>query len=292
MEDDQNKNIVSLVIPTYNRKHTLIKVIDSYLCQGNLKELIFVNDGSTDDTYEYLKSLRASVSNPVIKIENHPKNLGLPRARNTGISIASGDFIMMGEDDVILREDYVSTLVNCLLDSEADIIAGRILYSKNGETLDETIERCNKYKSKIINYWAMSVMHSMPFSEHIELPFFHSIGLGKAEFYKKVLYSPEFVAREETDFYIRAGKEGAKLILCPHTMCFHLPQDKGKGGGWSRGVLKYQNIAIRNNNMLVDRHYDYMKKWGMKGNKITFKLIHLINRARILYKYFRYSTKL
>lgn len=285
--------IVSLIIPTYNRKHTLMKVIDSYLCQRNLKEIIFVVGGSTDGTFEYLKSLEVKIKPyPILKIERqHHRNFGLPNARNIGIKVATGEYIMMGEDDVILKENYVSTLLNCLQETGADIIAGRILYSKNGETLDETIERCNKYKSKIINYWAMSIMHSVPFSEHVELPFFHSIGLGKAEIYKKVLYNPDFVAREETDFYIRAGKTGAKLILCPHTMCFHLPQDKGKGGVWRVGIFRYQRIAIKNNNMLIDRHYEFMKEWGMKGNKFTFKFIHFLNRLRILYKYYRYSAK-
>lgn len=61
--------------------------------------------------------------------------------------------------------------------------------------------------------------------------------------------------------------------------------------GWSVRVFKYQRSAIKNNNMLVNRHYEYMKKWGMKGNKCTFKLIHFLNRLRILYKYYRFSTR-
>lgn len=282
---------VSIVIPTYNRRHTLVKVIDSYLCQKYVKELIFVNDGSTDNTYEYLKTLQSKTAYPVIRIEKHSKNLGLPRARNTGINVATGNYIMMGEDDVVLKEDYVSTLLKCMEETGADIIAGRILYSRNSETFEETVDRCNKYERGVINYWAMSVLHSVPIHGHREVPFFHSIGLGKAEIYKRVLYNPDFIAREETDFYARAGKAGAKLILCPHAMCFHLPQDKGKGGGWSVGAWRYQWVAIKNNNMLIDRHYEYMKKWGMKGNKFTFKLIHFLNRLRILYKYYRFSTK-
>ena len=282
---------VSIVIPTYNRRHTLVKVIDSYLCQKYVKEIIFVNDGSTDDTGEYLKGLQNEISNPVIRVETHSQKLGAPRARNTGIKVASGDFIMIGEDDVILSEDYVFTLLKCLDETGADIITGRILYNQDGETFDDTINRCNTYKRNVINYWAMSVLHSIPFPRHMEAPFSHALGLGKAKIYKKILFSPDFIAREETDFYIRAGKAGAKLVLCPHTMCFHLPQDKNKGGGWSIGAYKYQYIATRNNNMLINRHYDYMKKWGMKGNKFTFKLIHLLNRARILYKYYRLSAK-
>jgi len=198
----------------------------------------------------------------------------------------------MGEDDVILKEDYISTLLECMEETGADIIAGRILYSNKNEIIEETIRRCNNSRRKLINYWVISVLNSVPMAEHVQVPFFHALGLGRAEVFKKILYNPDYHAREESDFYIRAGKEGAKLILCPHTMCFHLPQDRGKGGGWSVGVFKFQYLAIKGNNMLVNQHYAFLKKWGMKGNKLTFKFLHLLNRIRIVYLYLRFSTRL
>ena len=135
---------VSIIIPTYNRKHTLVKVIDSYLYQGNVKEIIFVNDGSTDGTYEHLKRFQTSIkTSPIIKIEGHPIRLGASQARNTGINVATGDYIMIGEDDVVLKEDYISTLLKCIKWTGAGIIAGRILYSKEGESFDETVDRCS-----------------------------------------------------------------------------------------------------------------------------------------------------
>ena len=123
------------------------------------------------------------------------------------------------------------------------------------------------------------------------MPFLHAISLAKASVCKQIRFDPAFFAREETDFYLRAVTAGYQVVYCPHTTCIHLARDTGGGGGWRVGLLNYQLLATRNNNMLVDRHYDVLKKWGMKGSRATFKFLHLINRIRIVYLYFRHSTK-
>ena len=281
---------VSILIPTYNRINTFIKVINSYLRQKNLHELIFVDDGSDDGTYEYLQE--EAKFHPVIKFQRHRENHGVSVARNNGIDLATGTYILFGEDDLYLPDDYVSTLVDCMDQSKADIIAGRIVYNRVGETFQETINRCNQYKGPLVNYWLMSGFYLKNVPDHQEMPFLHAISLVKSAVCKKIKFDTSFFAREETDFYLRAIKEGFRVVFCPHTICVHLPRDMGKeGGGWRVGVLKYQYLATKNNNMLVDRHYDILKQWGMKGNKMTFKLLHLLNRIRIVYLYFRFSIK-
>src|SRR3990172_4757622 len=97
---------VSIVIPTYNRLHTLKKGIHSYLGQKYLHELIFVDDGSDDGTYEYLQEKARFY--PFIRIHCHEKNLGVSTSRNDGIEMATGEYILFGEDDLSLSDDYVS----------------------------------------------------------------------------------------------------------------------------------------------------------------------------------------
>jgi len=280
---------VSIIIPTYNRIQTLRKVIDSYLAQACLHELIFVIDGSDDGTREYLEGLARL--NPVIRIASHGRNLGVSVSRNDGIELATGDCILFGEDDLRLGKDYTSTLLACMERSGADIIGGRIVYNRVGETDEETLQRCNGYDRPLINYWIMSGYYAKRLPGDVEMPFLHAIALVKADVCKRIRFDPAFFAREETDFYLRAVTAGYRVVFCPHTTCIHLPRDTGRGGGWRVGVLNYQLLATKNNNMLVDRHYKVLKNWGMKGNRATFKLLHLINRIRIVYLYFRYSTQ-
>lgn len=280
---------VSIVIPTHNRENTLRLVINSYLQQKNLKEIIFIDDGSTDSTYQYLEEITGLY--PIIRTVRNKSSIGVSLSRNKGIDEASGEYILFGEDDLYLSDDYVPTLLKCMNNTNADIIAGRIVYSRVGEKDDQTVRRCNGYNGPLINYWLMSAVYSKKISNHQHVPFLHAISLVKKSVFQAVMFDRSYSMREETDFYLRATEKGFKVVLCPHTLCIHLPRDRGRGGGWKVGLWKYQLLATRNNNMLVDRHYRLLKKWGMKGNRLTFKLLHLLNRVRILYLYYRVSTR-
>lgn len=287
-----NDNTVSIIIPTFNRKHILMKIIDSYLSQSNLYEVIVVDDGSTDGTYEYLQE-RAKFSK-IIPVR-HARNRGLANSRNTGIDIAKGEYLMLGEDDVILSANHISTLVKCLAESNSDLIAGRILYLRGGETLEECLKRytehdrslIDRWSGDLINYWIMSVNYSKKIEKDTVVPSLHALTLGRAKVYKKIRYDPTSEMREDTDFCIRAGKQGYKSIFCPHTICFHLPRDKRQGGQWKVGVLKRHFHTMEGNVKLINRHYAYFKTRGMKGNPYTFILLQMVNQVRLLYKYFR-----
>jgi len=200
--------------------------------------------------------------------------------------MVTGTHILFGEDDVLLADDYVSSLLSCMKRTGADLVGGRIFYAERGETTGETIERCNDIRGEnLMNRWMMSAHYSKATSEPRNMPFLHAISLGKASVCKKVRFDEAFFAREETDFYLRACSQGYNVFYCPDTFCVHLTRDKERGGGWRVGVLKYQILASRNNNMLVDRHFGILKKWGMKGSRATFKILHAINRLRIIYLY-------
>ncbi|MFN3075913.1 MAG: glycosyltransferase family 2 protein, partial [Alphaproteobacteria bacterium] len=87
---------VSVVVPTYNHLQYLPQAIGSILTQTYADfELIIVNDGSTDGTFEYLNSL----SDPRLRIF-HQENGGVNRATNAGIIASRGEYItFMSADD-------------------------------------------------------------------------------------------------------------------------------------------------------------------------------------------------
>ncbi|NOQ85501.1 MAG: glycosyltransferase, partial [Deltaproteobacteria bacterium] len=91
---------VSVIIPTYNRAHTLREAIDSVLSQSyNDLELIIVDDGSTDET-------KVIVSSYIPKLAYiYQERQGVSAARNRGIKHAQGDYIsFLDSDDLWLKD--------------------------------------------------------------------------------------------------------------------------------------------------------------------------------------------
>lgn len=87
---------VSAVIPTYNRAHLVGRAIQSVLNQTYQDfEIIVVDDGSTDNTEEVVKSF----NDPRIRYIRHDQNRGGSAARNTGIKMARGEYIAFQDSD-------------------------------------------------------------------------------------------------------------------------------------------------------------------------------------------------
>ncbi len=91
---------VSVIIPTYNRARFLLKAIDSVFAQKYEDfEVIVVDDGSTDDTKEILKTYLKKIS------YIYQKNSGVSSARNAGIRVAKGEWVaFLDSDDEWLPE--------------------------------------------------------------------------------------------------------------------------------------------------------------------------------------------
>lgn len=92
----KNRPTVSVIIPTYNRAHLVGRAIGSVLNQTYQDfELIVVDDGSTDNTEEVVKSIK----DPRIRYTRHDQNRGGSAARNSGIKMARGEYIAFQDSD-------------------------------------------------------------------------------------------------------------------------------------------------------------------------------------------------
>ncbi|WP_339239769.1 glycosyltransferase family 2 protein [Geobacillus sp. FSL W8-0466] len=113
------KPLVSIIVPIYNVENCLERCINSLIKQTyeNI-EIIAVNDGSTDNSFNIIKNLQKKDSR--IKIFNK-ENGGQATARNLGLDQASGDYIMMVDSDDYLDENAIMECVNVALNNEADL---------------------------------------------------------------------------------------------------------------------------------------------------------------------------
>ncbi|MCI8513476.1 MAG: glycosyltransferase family 2 protein [Lachnospiraceae bacterium] len=114
---------VTLIIPVYNGKPYLNACIDSVLSQTyeNLSCLL-IDDGSTDGSFQLLDELAAARPDRLKVV--HQKNKGVAAARNLGISLADGAYLMFADNDDIMEPDYVARMVKELEKTGADMLVG------------------------------------------------------------------------------------------------------------------------------------------------------------------------
>ena len=114
----QNEPLVSVIIPTYNRGRLILDSINSVLNQTYKNiELIVVDDCSTDNTEEILKSINDSR----IKYVKLEKNSGACIARNKGIELSTGEFIAFNDSDDLWLPEKINSQLDFLYENNAEI---------------------------------------------------------------------------------------------------------------------------------------------------------------------------
>ncbi|MBX2942956.1 MAG: glycosyltransferase [Cyclobacteriaceae bacterium] len=113
-----NNPFFSVVIPTYNRAQFIRKTIDSVLAQTYLDfEIIVVDDGSTDNTEDVIRSIQND------KIRYYKKeNAERGAARNFGADLANGKFINFLDSDDVLYNNHLEVAFGFLLKNDETVI--------------------------------------------------------------------------------------------------------------------------------------------------------------------------
>ncbi|MBE3605370.1 glycosyltransferase family 2 protein [Campylobacter sp. RM13119] len=116
---------VSIIVPVYNTGKYIEKCAITLFEQDfdNI-EYIFINDCSTDNSMEILKTVIERYPNirNDIKIDNNNKNIGPSFTRKRGLNISSGKYILFVDSDDWIDTDAISSLINEVKKSDADIV--------------------------------------------------------------------------------------------------------------------------------------------------------------------------
>lgn len=113
---------LSIIVPIYNVEQYVHACLESIFRQGiekNRFEVILVNDGTKDKSMEAVADIIAS--HPNITIINQ-ENQGLSLARNNGLAVAKGEYILFVDSDDMLVDNSLNPLLECAMASRADFV--------------------------------------------------------------------------------------------------------------------------------------------------------------------------
>jgi glycosyltransferase involved in cell wall biosynthesis len=111
---------LSVVVPVYNERATVLDVIEAVKAAPFRKELIVVDDGSTDGTREVL----ADLADPAVRVLFHDRNRGKGAALRTGFGRATGDIVVVQDADLEYDPGEHGKLIRPILDDKADVVYG------------------------------------------------------------------------------------------------------------------------------------------------------------------------
>ncbi len=119
---------LSIIIPAYNEEKTILQLVNKVKKQevpSVEKEIIVVDDGSNDKTYEYLKNVKG------IALLKHDKNKGKGFAIRTGLTRTTGEIVLIQDADLELSPEDYPALVKPILDGKTKVVYGsRLLGTK------------------------------------------------------------------------------------------------------------------------------------------------------------------
>ena len=208
--------LVSIIIVNWNAKNYLKKCIESLQEQTyqNFK-IIFVDNASTDDSVEFVKT-----NFPKVKIIRNKENLGFAQGNNIGIKESHGEIICLFNPDAVAKSDWLSILVSALESSEKiGAVTGKMFYL--GDEYGKNKVFCTW--SKIDPYTATPYNFSENEPSSTVDYLTGAAMLLKREVFEKVgfLDPRYFLYFDETDWCARIIRAGYELLYVPNAEVWH-----------------------------------------------------------------------
>lgn len=236
----EEKTLFSIIVPVYNVEKYLDKCLASILRQTFKNfECIIIDDGSPDNSNAIIdKYVKLDQRFKVI----HQKNMGISAARNTGLDIAKGDYIIFVDSDDYIADDYLEKFAKKIADTDADIVICGFIeaykdYEKNKVFTAESTE---VIKQNIL----ADVWPSYVWNKCYKKDLFTNIRFPVGKIFEDILTIPELCLYAQ------------KIVCIPDKLYYYNRQNENsittnmsseKMYNLFQGHLKNRNLAIMNN---------------------------------------------
>ena len=239
---------ISIVIVTYNSEETIKRCLESLFCQDlSGCEIIIIDNASSDNTLDIIKGCKE-----VFTLRVNSGNEGFSAAVNSAIEISRGDYVLTLNPDVILSQDFISSVRDRLKNAGRDIgmIGVKILRQEKRNEIDSTgliLSRAVRFFDRgfgkkdigqydgingILGPCAAAALYRRRMLDDIKL---------KGEYFDEDF----FYLIEDFDIALRARNKGWKVLYMPDVICYHL-----RNGSHTAYAYR-QHMSFRNRYLLI-----------------------------------------
>ena len=139
---------LSIVIPVFNEEKTIEAIIDKILSQKDIdKEILIVDDGSTDGTVDILKN---KISSKVSKIIYHQDNKGKGAAIRSAIKFISGEIVIIQDADLEYDPSDYKILIQPIVDEDFKVVYGSRVLGKQRYTKNNFLSNFRVFANHIL----------------------------------------------------------------------------------------------------------------------------------------------
>jgi len=249
-------NRVSVIIPTYNRAEEIIKCLDSIVNQTYTAiEIVVVDDGSVDNTGQVIADYKVNRSLPEGKLVYYRQiNQGAPTARNYGLKIATGDFVVFFDSDDTMFPDRISLQAEAMAKEDTDSCAGGFTDSATKKEFIPALDASNSVISSLIHWKLM--------------------GSTQCWMYKKELldklggYDPSYACYQDWDLTFRYLTQNPKVSIVKKSLTLFDNDD--------RTDRITSNVQSQKRLPHIQRYYLKVLKWLLHNNSQKGLLKHTI----------------
>jgi len=213
------------VLATFNSEKYLEATLQGILQQNfplNLVELIIVDGGSTDRTIDIIQTFIKDNKTRFwdITLIIHDRNYGVSRARNDGIKISKGKYVLILDSDVVLPQNALSELVNFLETTQDPKTAGVKVLHMTPETIAGILTLDLLFSCKYVN--RVTEFYSVADATLLKKEVLEEVGLYREDI------GPPFSSHEDWELGLRIKKKGYKLYVLGNVIAVHKPRIKSR----------------------------------------------------------------
>jgi hypothetical protein len=283
----KNENLVSVVIPTFNRKKMLIECIDSVL-ESTYKnfEIIVSDDASTDGTDKAIEKYK-NLKN--FKYLRNKKESLLSVTVDNAILLSKGSYIFILADDNVVDKGCIHKLTESFKECKDVGIVGPIAFYFSRPDIimhagaNKTLFM-RRYKFIYMNEkWKCQIKHNQEVDSYTNAFMFRRDIAKKTGLWDLTV---PFIGEDE-NFECRVRRLGYKIIINPDAKVYH-KRDISSSTGWENRVNKMRMYNIMRNKIINEYRYDSLL------GRITFTIslpVYVAFYLNIIFEENRYSKQ-